>query len=74
MAYKLKMKDPTMPDDTLFDFGGFGIKNGSTVTLTAEDEQRIVLRHGMSLKEALGNNPYLDITGTTELKKEGGEG
>jgi hypothetical protein len=70
------MNDPTAPDDTEFDFGGLLIKNKSTVTLTEEDEQRIIARHGESVKNALGNSPFLEITGTTEITKkaEGGEG
>lgn len=70
MAYKLKLNDPTAPDDTEFDFGGVSVKNKSTMTMTEQDEQKVIARHGMSAKEVLGNHPFLEITGTTELSKK----
>lgn len=57
-----------MPDDTVFDLGGIAIENGKTVTVTAEQELGIVQKHGSSLKDAFGASPFLEITGTTELK------
>lgn len=68
MAYKLKYKDPSMPDDTLVDLGGVAVENGKTVTVTAEQELAVSQKHGVSFKDALKASPFLEITGTTELK------
>lgn len=81
MAYKLELKHPEFEDDAELDFGGILIKNGGSVTLTEEQEQAIVARHGQSVKDALGNHKFLKISGTAELSSkevkeivEGGEG
>ncbi len=74
MAFKLEMKNPEQPEGTLFDLGGLGIKNGESLTLTEDQEQAVVARHGATLKDALGNNVYLKVSGTSEMsKKEVGE-
>lgn len=70
MAYKLEMKHPDFEDDVEFDLGGVMIKNGSTKTLTEEEEAAIVGRHGQTAKDALGNHPFMKVSGTTELSKK----
>jgi hypothetical protein len=69
MAYKLEYNDPAFPKDTVFDLGGVGVKNGSSVTVDAETQARVEAHHGKPLKEALGNSPFVKISGS----KEGGD-
>jgi len=64
------MKNPEQPEGTLFDLGGLGIKNGETLTLTEDQEQAVVARHGATLKDALSNNVFLKVSGASELSKK----
>lgn len=68
MAYKITLNDPSQPKGDEFDFGGILLENGKSLTLKEEDEARFVSRHGMSVKEKLGNSTVLEISGTSELK------
>ncbi len=70
MGYKLEMNHPDFPKDQEFDLGGVVVKNGSSVTLTEEQEQAVVARHGASVKDALSGNPALKVSGTSELSKK----
>ncbi len=70
MAFKIEMKHPEQPEGTLFDLGGIGIKNGESITMTEDQEQAVVARHGATVKEALGNNQFLKLSGTSELSKK----
>ena len=70
MAYKLEFHNPEYPKGIEFDIGGVLVKNGGSLTLTEEQEQGIVTRRGMSVKDALSNNVHLKITGTSELSKK----
>lgn len=70
MAYKLELKHPDFEDGHELDFGGVLVKNGGSKTLTEEEEQAVVARHGASLKDALGNSSFLKVSGTSELSKK----
>lgn len=70
MSYKLEVNFPEFDKDTLFDIGGVAVKNGGSVTLSADDEARICAFHGAdSVKDALGKSEFVKISGT----KEGGD-
>ena len=71
MAYKLEMNHPDYPKDLEFDVGGLIVKNGGSVTLTKDDEQSLVARHGRPIKEFLDNNKFLKVSGSSELSKKG---
>lgn len=78
MAYKLEVNHPDFPKDWEFDMDGVLIKNGSSATLTAEDEAAIFARSGgLTVKEVFGHKDvpeYIKLTGTKESdKKEGGD-
>lgn len=78
MAYKLEVNHPDFPKDWEFDMDGVLVKNGSSVTLTEEDEARVFGRAGgKTVKEVFGHKDvpdYIKLTGTKESdKKEGGE-
>jgi hypothetical protein len=69
MAYKLEVKHPQFEDGLELDFGGIMVPNNGSVTLTEEQEQAVVARHGKPLKDALENDIFLKISGTSELSK-----
>lgn len=69
MAYKLEMNDPTFPADTEFDVGGVTVPNGGSVEVSENDERNLIAKHGASVKDALGNHPYLKVTGSSALPK-----
>ena len=76
MAYKLEVNHPDFPKDWEFDMDGVLVKNGSSKTLTLEDELAVFARAGgRTVKEVFGHKDvpdYIKLTGTKE--KEGGEG
>jgi riboflavin biosynthesis pyrimidine reductase len=65
------MNHPDFPKDLEFDVGGLLVKNDGSVTLTKEQEQSLVARHGRPVKEAFSNNEFLKISGSSELPKKG---
>lgn len=78
MAYKLEVNHPDFPKDWEFDMDGVLVKNGSSVTLTEEDEAAIYNRSGgQTVKEVFGHKDvpeYIKLTGSKASDlKEGGE-
>lgn len=78
MAYKLEVNHPDFPKDWEFDMDGVLVKNGSSVTLTVEQEAAIFNRSGgHTVKEVFGHKDvpeYIKLTGSKESGlKEGGD-
>lgn len=79
MAYKLEVNHPDFPKDWEFDMDGVLVLNGSTKTLSLEDEAAVFNRAGgRTVKEVFGHKDvpdYIKLTGSKESDlKEGGEG
>lgn len=70
MGYKLEMNHPEFEKGVEFDVGGMLVPNGGSVELSDSDERRLILRHGASIKDALGNNVYLKVSGSSALSKK----
>lgn len=69
MALKISYKNDAFPKDYEFDIHGVGlVKNGGTVTLSKEDEERAVGILGMPVKEYVKGSDDVSVEGTTELK------
>lgn len=78
MAYKLEVNHPDFPKDWEFDMDGVLVKNGSSVTLTEEDEANLFNRSGgLTVKQVYGHKDvpdYIKLTGSKESDlKEGGD-
>ena len=82
MPLKVSYKNDAFPKDYEFDVHGIGlVKNGGTITLDKEEEERAVSLLGMPVKDYVKGSADLSVEGTTELKAaevetltEGGEG
>jgi hypothetical protein len=80
MALKLTLKDEQFPKDQEFDVGGVLLQNGQSKTLSEEEEQALVSRHGMSVKDYFQGNEAIKVEGSATVKieaepeeEEGGE-
>lgn len=80
MAYKLELNHPDFPKDFEFDLDGILVKNKSSKTLTADEEQAFLAKNRKTVKEIYGHSDIVKLTGSTELSKsnvdelKGGEG
>ena len=78
MAFKLEVNHPDFPKDWEFDMDGVVVLNGSSVTLTEQDEANVFARaQGRTVKEVFGHKDvpdYIKLTETAAKAKEGGEG
>lgn len=74
MAYTLKFSHPSFENDQEFDLYGIGlVKNGGSIKLDKEAEQSFVDKTGKSIKDYFKGSGHVEVTGTTELSKGGGE-
>lgn len=73
MAYKLEVNHPDFPKGFEFDMDGVVVENGSSVTLTEEQEAAILARSGgLGVKAVYGHKnvpEHIKLSGT----KGGGE-
>jgi len=74
MALKLDVDHPNYPKGMEFDLDGIGAKNGDSVQVTAEMERAFLAKNGKTIKEIYGHSTIVKVSGTSELKKEGGDG
>jgi hypothetical protein len=70
MPYKLEVNNPEFPKDAEFDCDGILVKNGSSVTLTKEDEIAFIARWGSEIKDIYGHGTIAKVTGSSELSKK----
>jgi hypothetical protein len=69
MPLKVSYKNDAFPKDYEFDVHGIGlVKNGGTITLDKEGEERAVSLLGMPVKDYVKGSADLSVEGTTELK------
>ena len=69
MALEVQMKHPTQGPDEEFAIPGVGmVKNGSTVTLDAEQEAMAFAMTGMHIKDYFKDSEMVTVTGTAEAK------
>lgn len=69
MALKVQVKHPTQGPDEEFAIPGVGmVKNGSTVTLNAEQEEMAYAMTGMHIKDYFKDNEMVTVSGTAEAK------
>lgn len=69
MPLKVTLNHPAYEKGVPLDVTGIGlIENGSTKTLTEEDEREFVSRNMMTVKDGLKGSEFLSVDGTVELK------
>lgn len=69
MALKVQMKHPSQGPDAEFAIPGLGmVKNGDTVTMTAEQEEMAFAMTGMHIKDYFKDNEMVTVSGTSEAK------
>lgn len=69
MSLKVSYKNDAFPKDYEFEVYGIGlIKNGGSVTLSKDQEERAVTMVGMSVKDYVKDSADVSVEGTTELK------
>ena len=74
MSYKMEANHPEYPKGTEFDCDGILVKNGSSVTVTADMERAFIAKNHRTIKELYGNSEIIKLSGTSELSsKEKGE-
>jgi hypothetical protein len=82
MGLKISVNNPALPKGEPLDIGGLLVENGGTVTLTEEQEQALVNRVGMAVKDYFKDSEDFKVEGTatvktseapTEEQEEGGE-
>jgi len=73
MALKLEVDHPNYPKDMEFDLDGIAAKNGGTVNVTEEMEAAFAAKNGKTIREIYGHSKIVKVSGTSEVKKEGGE-
>lgn len=61
--------NPDFPDGVVFDIGGLAVPNNGSVELDAATELGFYARHRQDVKEYYKGNEYVDVSGTTEIKK-----
>lgn len=64
MPLKVSYNNPALPKGQEIDLGGFMVKNGSTVELTKEQEESIVARIGVSVKDYFAGSEDVKVDGT----------
>lgn len=64
MGVEIKMDHPHFPKDYEFDLGGVLVPNGKSVKLDDEQELSFVARHQKAVKEKLGNNEFITVSGS----------
>jgi len=70
MSYEVSLNHPDFPKDFEFAINGLGvIPNGGTLKVDEDMERLFVAQRGLPLKDALGGNPLMKVTGTTSLPK-----
>lgn len=70
MAYKMEVNHPDFPKGFPFDCDGIPIDNGSSTTLTADDELTFIGRWGKDVKHFYGHSKIVTLTGSSELSKK----
>ena len=70
MAYKLEVDHPDFPKGFEFDCDGILVENGSSKTLTKEDELAFISRWGHDVKHFYGHGTYAKVTGSSELSSK----
>ena len=74
MAYKMEANDPQFPKGTEFDCDGILVENGSSVTLTEEQERAFYARNQRSVKDVYDHSEIIKLSGSSALSsKEAGE-
>jgi hypothetical protein len=68
MSLKLSYHNPAFPKDQEFDLGGVLVKNGSSITLSEEQELSMAARFGTTVKEHFKESEDVKVEGTAEVK------
>jgi hypothetical protein len=74
VPFKLEVNYPEFPKGEEFDVAGVLVKNGGSTELDADAEAAFVSRHGKSVKEAIGANAHIKVSGSSALGKKSDEG
>lgn len=77
MPLEVKINHPGFPEGYELELAGVGVfPNGSSVTLTEDQERAYIIRNGQTLKDAVAGNDSFKVTGTPLVKsvKDGLDG
>lgn len=70
MPHELKFNHPHFPEGTVFSIAGLGeIENGGTLGLDEDAERFFVSTVGDSVENAFANSATVEVSGSSELKK-----
>ena len=67
MPYKLEVNHPDFPKGFPFDCDGIPVENGSTATVTKEQELQFIGKWGRDIKHFYGHGAVAKVTGSSEL-------
>jgi hypothetical protein len=70
MAYKMQADHPEYPKGTEFDCDGILIKNGETVTISADQERAFYSKNNRSIKDLYENSAIIKLSGSSELSSK----
>ena len=64
MALEVEVNFPDLPKGTEMDLGGLLVKNGEKTSVDEDQELAFVSRNQQALKEKVGENEYVKVTGS----------
>jgi len=70
VPFKLEVNYPEFPKGYEFDIAGVCVLNGGSTELDADAETALVSKHGKGVKEAIGNNAHVKVSGSSALGKK----